>query len=134
MIDAREPTRAWQPVDPRRAGELVDARLQLHHAAQLVAAFGISYLPAQSDDSHTNMEWLAPLIALASKPAGIQSTRVAVQLHPFALLVLGADNALVGTFLLDGATLDGAARWLRAQFAGRGSDSARYTLDRHYEI
>lgn len=134
MIEAREPTRAWLPVDPRRAGELVDARLQLHHAAQLVAAFGISYLPAQADDSHTNMEWLAPLIAFASQPVGIPGTRVAVQLQPFALLVLDTDNAVVGTHRFNGITLDGAARWVRAQIAQRGFDSARYTLERHYEI
>lgn len=134
MIEAREPIRAWLPVDPRRAGELVDARLQLHHAAQLVAAFGISYLPAQADDSHTNMEWLAPLLALASQPAGRPGTRVAVQLHPFALLVLDTDNAAVGTHRLDAITIEGAARWVRAQLAQRGFDSARYTLERHYEI
>jgi hypothetical protein len=134
MMEAREPTRAWRPVDPRRAGELVDARLQLHHAAQLVAAFGICYLPAQADDSHTNMEWLAPIIALASQRVGQPGTGVAVQLHPFALLVLDADNTVVATSLLDGASLDGAARWLREQLARRGFDSARYTLERHYEI
>ena len=134
MIDTAEPSRAWLPVDPRRAGELVDARLQLHHAAQLVAAFGISYLPAQADDSHTNMEWLAPLSALASQRVGTPATRVAVRFHPFGLLVLDSDNAVVGTTVLDGASLDGAAGWLRAQLAQRGFDGARYTLKRHYEI
>jgi len=36
-------------IDPGLAKTLSDARLQLHHAAQLVTATGISYLPAQPD-------------------------------------------------------------------------------------
>jgi hypothetical protein len=43
---------------PELARNLGDARLQLHHAAQLVAAMGISYLPHADDDSHTNLGWI----------------------------------------------------------------------------
>ena len=40
---------------------------------------GISYLPAQPDDSHTNLEWIPALGALASKPvAARRRVRVAV--------------------------------------------------------
>ena len=45
-------------VDPR---ELSPARLEVHHAAQVVSAIGITHLPHQPDDSHTNLEWIPAL-------------------------------------------------------------------------
>jgi len=134
MAETGQTTRAWKPLDPRRSRDLADARLQLHHAAQLVAAFGISYLPAQPDDSHTNMEWLESLGALASKPVGDPGIRLAVAPDPFALLVLGDGGTVVGVLSLDGVTIEAAARWVRARLAERGFDDARYTLKRHYQI
>jgi hypothetical protein len=125
----------WRDVDPSRAAALVDARLQFHHAAQLATAMGISYLPAQPDDSHTNLEWLPGLDALASNVVrGTRVVRVAVRPNPFAVLVLDGSNAPSATILLDGRTMDGAARWIRAHLDDYGLDAARYTLERHYTI
>jgi hypothetical protein len=126
--------RTWRQVDPARGKDLVDARLQLHHAAQLAAAFGISYLPAQPDDSHTNLEWIDSLGALSSKPSGSASVRVAVRASPFAILVLDAKASALATYSLDGRTIGDAAQWVRGQLATHGFDSGRYTLERHYEI
>ena len=56
----------WPLVGNLDPAGLVDARLQTHHAAQQVVALGISFLPAQPDDSHTNLEWL-PGHALAGR-------------------------------------------------------------------
>ena len=125
----------WRMLDPQRAVDLVDARLQLHHAAQLATALGISYLPKQADDSHTNLEWLPELEALASKPArGTQIIRLAVRPHVFALIALDHENAPIATLLLNGRTIDGVVRWIRSQLEARGLDAERYTLDRHYTI
>jgi hypothetical protein len=131
---AHEIRRDWRQLDPRRATDLVDARLQLHHAAQLATAFGISYLPAQPDDSHTNLEWIERAGALASKSVGAPAIRVAVRPDAFAILVLDASANVVATYLLDGRTVDDAARWVRGQLAEHGLEGARYTLKRHYEI
>ena len=130
----REARRTWRPVDPQRGTDLVDARLQLHHAAQLATALGISYLPAQPDDSHTNLEWIDAIGALASKPAGSPAIRLAARAQPFAILVLDSGANVLATYLLDGRTVDDAARWIRGQLAEYGLDGARYTLKRHYEI
>src|ERR1041384_4350124 len=69
----------WRPIEVREARQLVDARLQLHHAAQLVAGLGISYLPRRDDDSHTNLEWLPAFNALASNPVGASAFRLAIR-------------------------------------------------------
>ena len=124
----------WRPLDPRRATDLADARLQFHHAAQLAASFGISYLPARPDDSHTNLEWIDAIGALASNRAGTPARRLAVRPHQLAVLVLDARASVLGTYPLDGRTIDDASTWIRAQLAEHGFDAARYTLERHYEI
>lgn len=131
---ANDRRRTWREVDPRRGVDLVDARLQLHHAAQLATAFGISYLPAQPDDSHTNLEWIDSIGALASKASGSPSVRVAARPNPFAVLILDAKANALAAYSLDGRTIDDAAQWIRSQLATHGFDGARYTLKRHYEI
>ena len=109
--------------------------MQLHHAAQLVTAAGISFLPPRPDDSHTNLEWIASLGALASGviPTG-KPFRVAVRPAGLLLMLLDGDAREVTAAPLNGQTLDGAAEWLKQAIAPRGADPARFTLRRHYEI
>jgi hypothetical protein len=123
--------RTWTDIDPRLAKKLGDARLQLHHAAQLVAAMGISYLPKADDDSHTNMEWIAS--ALASNVVGERPFRLGVRPDPFALVVIGGDAELA-SYSLHGNTINDATAWIRSQITKLGVDSSRYTLAKHYTI
>jgi hypothetical protein len=124
----------WRALDPEIAARSSDARLQIHHAAQLVAAVGISYLPKQGDDSHTNLEWVAPTDALACRPLpGDVAFRLAVRPHPFALLALHGDQ-VAARLPLDGVTIENAAVWARRQLAAADADPARYTLAKHYTI
>ncbi|MEP7383166.1 MAG: hypothetical protein ABI910_15860 [Gemmatimonadota bacterium] len=121
----------WSPLDPARARFLTDARGQLHHCAQFVSGFGISYLAPVDDDRHTTMRWDAQRGALVSHPA--EGVSVALRLHDLVLLLLRDGRADVelpahGTSI---ATLEGG---LRAALSGAGMDAARYTLRRHYEI
>ena len=116
----------WAPVNPAAARNLVDARLQLHHAVQLATALGISYVPARLDDSHTSLEWLAKRGALASNEQG--GTRIAVRVADLAVFV-GEKS-----FRLHGQTVEAAVAWIRPQLSGAGLDGERYTLARHYEI
>ncbi|HEY4132250.1 MAG TPA: hypothetical protein VGM50_16695 [Gemmatimonadaceae bacterium] len=141
---------AWMPLDPARAQKLVDARLQFHHAAQLATALGISYLEKKADDSHTNLEWLPAIGALASNPVPVdhvaapgdqpingserKAIRVAVRPQLFALLVIATPDLVLAQFGLDGRTIEDAARWLRARLGQYGLDPTRFTLDRHYTI
>jgi hypothetical protein len=116
----------WKPLDTSHAGQLSDARRQLHHAAQLATAFGISYLPKKPDDSHTNLEWIEADSALASNPLGVN--RVAIRVPDLTLMIGGE------SLPLHGKTMEGAAQWLRARLSDAGLDGDKYTLERHYEI
>jgi hypothetical protein len=115
-------------IDPGLAQTLTDARLQLHHAAQLATATGISYLPAEPDDSHTNLEWVESLRALAGHvvPAP-QPFRAVIQPADLSLSIAGEDNQIVASTLLHGLTMDDAANWLRARIPS-GADGDRLTL------
>jgi hypothetical protein len=116
----------WKPIDPAAATRLSDARRQLHHAAQLATAFGISYLPKKPDDSHTNLEWIESEGALASN--ALYGHRIAVRISDLSL-VIGAES-----LLLRGTTMEGAAEWARQVLSRAGLDGSHYTLARHYEI
>lgn len=117
---------AWKPLSPGDSATLSDSRRQLHHAAQLATAFGISYLEKQADDSHTSLEWVEPEGALASNE--LNGTSVALQVSNLTLIIADA------SFELLGRTMAEAADWLRAQLGSAGLDETRFTLERHYEI
>lgn len=122
-------------IDPQLAKTLTDARLQVHHAAQLATAMGISYLPRRSDDSHTNLEWLSAVGVLASQVVpGDPPFRIGVRVADLTLCMLSGGDRLLGTIPLHGRTIDDAAAWIRERIADSGADASRFTLSRHYKI
>jgi hypothetical protein len=124
----------WPPVGSLDPAGLVDARLQVHHAAQLVVALGISLLPPATDDSHTNLEWL-PGRALAGRPIpGEREFRGALRLDPLILLVLDESGDVLDEYRLGGRTLAQAFRWLAGSVRDLGADASRMTDRRHYAI
>ncbi len=125
----------WSATAPELAHTLTDARRQLHLAVQFGATFGISYLPHEADDGHTNLGWDGATDALVSHPAaGTRgSVAVGVRVHDLALVVT-RDGTLVHAVPLDGLTLVHATDRLRAALADEGLDPARLSLERHYEI
>jgi hypothetical protein len=125
----------WQTLDIERAKALVDARQQLHHAAQFATAVGISYLPPASDDSHTNLEWVASLGALASRftTSGVPF-RLAVRVSKPALLLVDEHNEMRASCSLNGHTIDDVMRWIRVMLADFEVNVRQYTLEKHFSI
>lgn len=64
----------WHPV-PTPTHKLFRARIQLHHALQIAASVGHTFVPPAPDYSHTNFEWRQDLGALIGKttPAGYRA-------------------------------------------------------------
>jgi hypothetical protein len=121
----------WRSVDPTAARSLSSARGQLHHCAQFVSGFGISYLPRASDDSHTSMRWDAVRRALVSQR--FQDVAVALRVHDLTLLVLRDGHADV-ELPAHGISIAALEGRLRSALAGAELDAARYTLTRLFEI
>ena len=125
----------WAALNPSRAKQLADTRLQVHYAAQFAAAVGISYLAPRPDDSHTNMDWDPRLEALRSRELRALSHAVRVALRPrdMTLIVL-LDGAIGQRIPLHGATIDQVETTLRAALAACGLDGRRLTMRRHYNL
>ncbi len=117
---------SWQTLDIPRATQFSDARRQLHHAAQLATAFGISYVEKKPDDSHTNLEWINSARAFASNES--KGARVMIRVPDLTVMIGDA------SFALAGRTMNDAGNWIREQLSARGFDPLRFTLKRHYEI
>lgn len=125
----------WTAVSGPMARSLTDARLQLHYAAQFAAAFGISYLRKEADDSHTNLGWNVALGALMSREAAGKHGAVAVGVRIADIaLVVTRDGVVSSAIPLDGLTIARASDELRAALGDEGLDADRYSLARHYEI
>jgi hypothetical protein len=100
-------------VDPR---ELIDARLQLHFAAQAAAAVGKQLVPHQPDYGEQSFQWQAGPRALAQGlVAGNPPFRAALRPSPAALLLLDDNGAVLEEFPLEGKTLDEAYEWTQIE-------------------
>ena len=125
----------WQPIQPDLTSRLVDARLQFHYAAQFATAGGISFLPPQPDDSHTNLEWIPRFEALFSRVIPARKPfRIGARPAELALLVVPEPLSTIAECKLNRCTIADATDWLRSQIASQGAPADRYSLKRHYEI
>jgi hypothetical protein len=114
---------------------LINARLQLHHAAQLANAAAMSLLVPQHDDSHTNFEWLDSAGLLAAQPVpSSEGSPVRVALRPGDLSIVVIQGQSSDELRLDSLTVEDAFHWLQAALPNRGVDAAQLTLKKHYEI
>ena len=105
--------REWETlgaVDPR---ELVDARLQLHWAAQAASAVGKQLLPPRPDYSEQSFQWSRTHRALVQGLVeGERPFRSALRPSSPALLLVG-EGEILRELPLDGRTLDEMYDWMR---------------------
>ena len=128
-------TSSWMRVGHVAPGALADARLQLHHAAQIAVSAAISYIAARPDDSHTALTWVAPLGALATEPiTAARQFRIALRLEDLTLHVLGENEVPTRSFALPGHTVAEGQGWLGEVLAQAALDPARLTARKHYTI
>ncbi len=128
--------RSWKTVGTPPPTELVDARIQLHWAVQVVASVGATYLDPVPDDSHPNLEWLASHHVLAGNPApGDSALRAALHLSDFSLSILDSAGETRESCALKGKTLEEGYEWMEAglRAASGGVMTSRLERDR-YEL
>lgn len=123
----------WIPLQhPPR--ELKDARLVIHHAAQLVA-IGVSkpLLPSREDDSHTNLLWHGGDRWVGREIPG--TAGLCVGLRPADLsLTVERNGEIQESLSLVGRTRDEGLEWIRATLESLGARVPPGSLDFHYEM
>ena len=123
----------WQPLGRVSPGEISDARLHFHHAAQIVSAVGLTYLPAASDDSHTNMEWTRGGLAGHVVP-GPRPFHAAIRPSGLVLALLDGAEAVLEEVSLFGRTLDDGYVWLAEAIARRTGGPVRPLMRPTYPL
>jgi hypothetical protein len=126
---------SWKKLGTVAPSDLVDARLQLHHAAQVVASAGVSFLEPQADDSHPNMGWVESLGALVGRCLPGADAHVGLRPADLTLLLVDRGGETNDEFGLDGRTLEDGYAWLAAATLRAGVTRSAGGLTRaNYEI
>jgi hypothetical protein len=123
----------WGPLHGVDQGQLSEARLQSHYAAQWLARAARAYIPPQPDDGHTSLRWKDDLDGFITHPL-TDGARLSLQISTLTLAVYGDEPARVQSFPLVGRSDKQARQWLGEQFAVRGIDARRLDAPSPYEI
>jgi hypothetical protein len=123
----------WETLGAVEPGKLVEARLQIHWAAQAVAAVGKQLLPRRPDFSEQSFQWLEGPRALAqgmvTAGAG-RPFRSAIRLASPSLLLLDENGEILRELPLEGRTLEEAYGWVRMEVEGLLEWTAEQPLER----
>jgi len=100
---------------------LVETRVQLHWAVQVVGAVPLAFLEQASDFSHANLGWIAEDAAFVTRQVGASPpVRAGLDLTGFNLTLRDAADGVLDAFQLEGKTLDHGYEWI-AEMMGRYS-------------
>jgi hypothetical protein len=125
----------WSRVGDPPPRTLADARLQVHHAAQIIVSAAISYVAPRADDSHSALTWMGPAGALATESITAErDARIALRLDDLSLHVLDGGAEAMGSFGLPRRTTKEAYMWLTEAVGNLGLEKARLTPRKHYTI
>jgi len=122
-------TNQWQTLGNPSPESLADARLQLHHCAQIASAVGICLLQPESDDSHTNLGWSDDAGALVGHPKEDEpSYQAAIRIADLTLLLLDSGGRAASRFPLSGTKLHEGYEWLTSAIESFTEKSPRNAL------
>jgi hypothetical protein len=113
----------WEVVGNIEAAGLAHSRMQLHSAAQLVAAVGKALARPEPDDSHTSLEWNSERKAFASVYVDQPPVQAWLEVLSLTLVVSGPPGEQKQQ--LHGYTLDETFTWLRTTLKQHGADGER---------
>ena len=102
----------WHALGAVVSRQLTPARLELHWAAQVVAAAAERLADKRPDDSHTSLSWQPERESLVSED--LSGHRLGLRLRDATLQVVSEDIFVESEFALPGRTLDEAMVWARS--------------------
>lgn len=102
----------WQKTGDSDPRSLTDARLQLHHAAQVVSAIGHTLLDVRPDDIHRSLSWSDGIAGFHGEPLPARNLRGALTVEDLTLRIVGGDHRSLRELGLHERTLAEALRWM----------------------
>jgi hypothetical protein len=123
-------TTAFEPHGVPAPSALAEARVELHWAAQILAAVARAEIPPLFDDSHTSLTWVASgsLLAGGLTPRGL---RLGLHAAELTLVVLDASGAHQDQRPLRGLTYDEGLTWAARHFGGAARGAPPYEMPAH---
>ncbi|NNE34156.1 MAG: hypothetical protein HKN13_02900 [Rhodothermales bacterium] len=119
----------WELIGTDGSDVLADARIQLHWAAQLVAAPGNTYGIAKSDGAHTALCWDGERRLLVSEPIPApKGFQVGLGILDLALVVFDERDRKVDEIELGGMSIDDGRLWLEDVFRTRLGRDTNFAL------
>jgi len=103
---------------------------QIHLAAQYLAAAGISFLPKKSDDSHTNLGFIADSGEVETHSLSENNDKLILNYNTFSLE--WKSNSVKKVFELDGATHKEVLQWVTE--TSKEQLNKGYNYDLHYDL
>jgi hypothetical protein len=121
---------AFEPLGLPPPTALTDARVELHWAAQVLAAAARALIPAVADDSHMSLEWSAAgrLLLGGMTP---RNSRLGLRPTDLTLVVVDADGGPQRELALAGRTLDQALAWVAETVGGAAPGLPPYEMPDH---
>jgi hypothetical protein len=113
----------WQSTGNVGAAELKPVRIQLHSAAQLVAAVGKALANPQPDDSHTSLEWDSERNAFAGVKIKQPPVQALLEVLTMTLSIVEGESKTARNIELRGHTLGEGFEWLRATLKELGAEA-----------
>ena len=124
---------SWNDIPSLAKSDLSQARMQMHHAAQIPAIIARAYLGPHEEDVHANLGWASEIHALISHPIPGPSggTFIALQFNQPGILI--AEESFSTQISLEGNTWNTLFNQVVDTLAGRGFDKDKISLDQPYK-
>ena len=126
-------TEYWKPVSMTFNPNQNDALEQQHHAAQFIALAGHYLIEQQSDDSNTNMEFIANGQLLAGHELA-NGLRLALGMNELKLFLIDRKGSIVHEISMAGKTKNQVFGEMKDMLSDSGIDVSNLKNELHYEI
>ncbi len=126
-----EATGPWLPQGSVAPRDLVEPRLQLHHAGQLAACPAHSLLPKRPDDGQMALSWESGSLVGEPLSRGIQ---VGLNLESLVLEIHDPQGDASTSLPLAGKTFDEALAWLALNLPQCGVDATGFNGRMPYDL
>ncbi|UBF30434.1 hypothetical protein K9N68_35135 (plasmid) [Kovacikia minuta CCNUW1] len=115
---------SWHTLKKIHPPALLEARLQLHYAIQLIAATGAALAEPLPDYSHTSLAWNPDLeVFVGSLIRSPQPFQVALDPISLTIILLNKHSTPIASCPLAGKTMAEGLVWLQQEVAQLGADA-----------